>query len=123
MTLTTRSIIKILPFEEGFKTDLLDLFEQLDDDQKLVIQQILWDTYFAIYKGALEEKTQEAMVKAGEGKEKLDKEFYLRVEQEIEKEMQGVAVKQSESVDLGIARKAMELIIKEIRASKKKPRN
>lgn len=120
MQITTKDIIKILPFEDQLKTSLLDNFDNLNPDQKLAIEQLLWQTYESLFKLKLEENTQMALLRAKEGREKLDKEFYKRVREQTEKEMQSETIQTTQDVDLSEARKAMEVIIKEIQASKNK---
>ena len=54
-----------------------------------------------------------------EGKEVLDKDFYKRVREQTRQEMEQTGVATVEGADLDAARKAMEMIVKEIRSSKK----
>lgn len=120
MNLTTASIIKTLPFEESFRIDLMDRLTTIDSDQKFAIERILWDAYFALYQLKFEENLELALLRAKENEETLDKDLYKRVEEQTEKEMQSEVAKDTEKVDLDAARRAMELIVKEIQASKKK---
>ncbi|MBI2074504.1 MAG: hypothetical protein HYT83_01560 [Candidatus Levybacteria bacterium] len=118
MTITTKEIIKLLPFEDKFRLELLEKFDSLNPDQKFNMEQILWDAYFALYKLKLDENLQLAFLRAKENQEKLDKDFYKRVEEQTEKELSENTIEVTEEVDLEAARKAMEKIIKEIRATK-----
>lgn len=119
MNITTKEIIKILPFDKKFKFELLEAFDTLSPDQKFNIEQILWDSYFALYKLKLDENLQLAFLRAKENKEALDKDFFNRVEQQTEEEIKSGTIETAESVDLEAARKAMEVIVKEIHAAKK----
>lgn len=119
MDITTKDIIKTLPFDQAFKTKLLHEFDSLGGDAKFAIERILWDTYFVIYHLRLQENTQLAFLRAEENEESLDSEFYQRVEEVTQKQMQEELAQNSQTVDLAQARKAMELIVKEIQASKK----
>lgn len=123
MKLKTKDLIKILPFDEKFKTDLFNQYDYLDPDQKFAIVRLLWETYDALYELRLEENTRLAFLKVETGEEKLDKEFYNRVREQTEKEMQTESVQSVEGADLAAAREAMEKIIREIRASKKIGKN
>lgn len=117
--ITTKDIIKILPFDEQFKQELLSGFDNLDPDKKFNLEQKLWDTYDAFYELQLKKNMQLALMRARENQEKLDKDFYKRIREQTDKEMQSETVQSVEQVDLSTARKAMELIVKEIQASKK----
>ncbi|QQG40745.1 MAG: hypothetical protein HYV37_00230 [Candidatus Levyibacteriota bacterium] len=119
MKITTKSIIKALPFEEQFRLDLINKLDSLSADQKFTIEQILWDAYFSLYDLKMDTNLKLALERAKNNEETLDKDFYKRVEAQTEKEMENQAVEATERVDLTAARKAMELIVKEIQESKK----
>lgn len=118
MKIKTKDLIKVLPFDEAFKADLLGGYDNFDPDQKFNIDRILWNTYYALYDLKLEENTNLALLRAKDGQETLDKEFYKRVKEQTDQEMQGQVVETKQTVDLTEARKAMETIIREIQASK-----
>ena len=118
MQLTTKSIIKTLPFEDSFKTDLLNQLDQFDPDKKFALERVVWETYDALYAIKLNENLRSALLQVRNHEEKLDENFYKRVREKTEKEMQEEAVQSAEQVDLTAARKAMELIVKEIQAGK-----
>lgn len=119
MKITTKDIIKILPLDENMRKTLLEEFDSMDPDRKYNLEKIMWDTYYTMYKLKLEENIQLALLKAKDNQEKLDEDFYSRVREQTEKEMQSEEVQKTQSADLDSARKAMELIVKEIQASKK----
>lgn len=118
MQTTTKTIVKMLPFSQEVKTTILEHFDALTPDQKFIIEDIVWNTYYALYKLKLEENLQLALLRAKNGQEKLDGDFYNRVEEQTEKEMQQEQVEIVENVDLSAARTAMEKIINEIKAAK-----
>lgn len=119
--ITTKDIIKIMPFDEKFKMELLNEFNFLDADRKFNIEQALWDAYDNFYELKLKENTKLAFLRVQNGEEEFDKNFHKRIAEKTEKDMQGEAVQKTEQTDLAAARGAMEKIIGEIRASKKKP--
>lgn len=116
--MTTKDIIKILPFDEAFKTQLLGQYDTLDEDRKSVIVDMLWDAYGMLYDVKLQENMQIALAKADKGEQELDSTFYAKMVEQTEKEMQELSIEAVEGADLGAARTAMENIIKEIRAAK-----
>lgn len=111
MKLTTKDILKILPFEENFKKNLLDNFDSLDQDQKFNIERLIWDTYDALFELKLEENLQIALLAAKNNQEKLNDELYARVEELTEREMQGNEFKLSTEVDLEQARQKLLTLI------------
>lgn len=120
MKLTTKDIIKILPFNDALKTRLLKGFDTLNPDQKFMVEDVVWNTYLTIYKLRLQENVQAGLLRARNNKEKLDESFYDRMEEQTEKEMDSEGLAITEKVNLEAAQKAMELIVKEIQASKPK---
>lgn len=119
MKLTTKNIIKILPFTENFKLELLEQFDTLEKDVKFPVEQAVWDLYATLYEIKLEENTDLALARAAEDKETLDRNFYKRMRQQTDKQMREEYIHKGETVDLTSARKAMEQIVKEIQAAKK----
>ena len=119
MQTTAKDLIKILPFEQSAKDDLLQNFDGLDADRKYAISDLLWDTYYTLYELKFQENFELALLRAMEGKEVLDKDFYKRVREHTRQEMEQTGVATVEGVDLDATRKAMEMIVKEIRSSKK----
>lgn len=119
MKMTTLDIIKMFPFEKEFKIHLLEQFDTLTPDQKFSLEQILWDTYEALYKLKLEENLQQAFSRAKINKEKLDSDFYARVKQQTEKEMETDFLKSTAGFDISHIRTKLEAIIKNEPASNK----
>lgn len=117
----TKDIIKILPIDESLRTSLLEEFDSLDVEPKYRLIELLWEIYDGLFGLKLEENTQLALLRAKEGQETLDKNFYKRVKEQTEKDMETKAIEDVQNTDIASARKALEVIVKEIRASKKQP--
>jgi len=113
--MTTKDIIKILPFEEKFKNNLLSQFDELSIDQKFSLEQILWETYIAFYNLKLEDHIQLSLLRTKDNQEPLDSNFYKKVREQTDEEMQQEATKNIETKDLEAARIAMEKIVKEMK--------
>ena len=112
MKMTTLDIIKMLPFEKEFQAQLFEQFDTLTPDQKFSLEQLLWDTYEALYKLKLEENLQQAFSGAKTNKEKLDSDFYARAKQQTEKEMETDFLKSTAGFDISHIRTKLELITK-----------
>lgn len=117
--LTIPIILKILPFDAEVRAELLEKMETMDPDRRFYFERLLWEAYDALYELKLQENTQKAFLRAKQNREKLDKDFYARIEEQTEKEMMDETLESSEKADLEDVRKAMEVIVKEIHASKK----
>ncbi len=86
--MTTLNIIRMLPLDRKFQAKLLEGFDKLDPDQKFALEEIVWDTYQAIYKLKLQENIGLALLRAKSNQEKLDEDFYKRAKQQTEKDME-----------------------------------
>lgn len=111
MKITTKDIIKILPFDNEFKNELLGSFDGLDDDKKFNIGEVLWNAYDAFYELKLKENTQLALLQARDNQEKLDKDFYKRIREQTDKEMEQEATQMTAQVDLAQTREELKEII------------
>lgn len=118
MKMTTQNIIKMLPFQKEFQIKLIEQFDQLTADQKFALEQILWDTYEAIYKLKLQENLQLALLRAKNKQEKLDKDLYARAKKQTEKQMETDFVKNATDFDVSHTRAKLESIIKKESTSK-----
>ncbi len=108
MTITTKDIIKLLPFEPEFKTKMLGGFDSLTPDQKFEIEQILWDAYSAFYKLTLDTQMKIAMLKVNGGQEILDKGFYERVKKQAEDLIEKGVSENASAMDLSDVRSNLE---------------
>lgn len=115
--MTTKDIVKILPFEEQFKNNLLNQFDGLSIDQKFSLEQILWETYVAFYNLKLEENMQLAFLRAKDNQEPLNSNFYKKVQEQTDEQMQKEAGQHIQEKDLEAARIAMEKIVKEMKSA------
>lgn len=111
MKLRAKDIIKILPFEESLKTQLLDEFDTMDPDRKDDIVNIVWRTYNALYELKLEENIQLALQRAESDQESLDEDFYKRVREQTERELLTEETQKTASVDLKDTREELQKIL------------
>ena len=118
MQITTKTIIKILPFDLEYKEVLYKELENSDPDRRFYLERLLWDAYDVLFEIQLQENIQKGLLRAKENKENLDADFYARMEERTEKEMAADTLEASEKADLEEARQAMEVIVKEIQAVK-----
>lgn len=111
MVKTTKELIKVLPFEEKFREELLAKYDSLNVDQRYLINRALWETYDALYQIKLEENMQIALERAKEGKETLDKDFYRRVREHTERELQTADAAKTTHIDLAETRKKLQALL------------
>ncbi|GIW62166.1 MAG: hypothetical protein KatS3mg089_1018 [Patescibacteria group bacterium] len=113
MDFTTKTIIKILPFEREFKEQLLLAFDTMDPDRKITVERAVWDLYDAIYELKLQENINIALQNALVNKEKLDSEFYKRVKKKTEMELLSSTATTVMQSDLTQAREKLEQLLQE----------
>lgn len=111
MKLTTLQIIKYLPFEKTLKDELVNSWSTMDPDKKFNLEQLVWDAYDALYDLKLQENIQLALLRAQENNETLDKDFYKRVEEQTDKEMETETFETTSSVELDQVRSKLELLM------------
>lgn len=117
MELTTKSIIKMLPFDKEFKEGLMNSFDSLDSDQRFSIERVIWDLYDGLYELKLQENIRLEMEKSNDTDHPLDKDFYKRVKEKTEKEVLNEFVDNTISVDLSQARAQIDLILNGTRSA------
>lgn len=111
MIKATKDIIKILPFDPAFKQRLLGEYDLLDPDDKYNIDSILWDAYDALYALKLDENILLGLQRVKEGLEPIDEDFYKRMRDKTEQDMQTEEVAQTTSVDLSDVRSKLSQMI------------
>lgn len=111
MALTTIQIIKILPFEDAFKKKLLDRLETVQGGERMVFVDALWDMYDTVYQIRLEKNLTLARMDLEEGIGEISPEFFIKVEEKTNKEMQEEAAQEITDVDLSQARGKLEEIM------------
>jgi len=108
MRLTTKDIIKTLPFASEFQKQLLEGFDSLDADKKFEIEQILWDSYDALFQIKLEENLELATIEAEVGNVALDQDFYKKAQEKTEKEMKSNFHEETKDMDLSAIREKLQ---------------
>ncbi|MBI3955165.1 hypothetical protein HY338_01870, partial [Candidatus Gottesmanbacteria bacterium] len=104
-------IIRILPLDKKIQEKLLEGFDKLSPDKKFSLEEIVWDTYEAIYKLKLQENIGLALLRAKSSQEKLDEDFYKRAKQQTEKEMETDLSERSSKVNISDISTKLESII------------
>lgn len=110
-TVTTEDIIKMLPFEEDFKNDLLSNWDKLSEDQQFNITQRLWDTYSAVYEAQYETNMQAALLRIEEGTDHMDESLGKRIQEQTDKDMEEQFNKSVPQANLAEAREELQEIL------------
>ncbi len=103
----TIDVIKILPFEEEFKKEMLLSFDTFDEDLKFEMERIIWDIYDAIFKLKVEEKLELGLEDFKYGTTAPDPDFYQKIVEQVKKEMSSEAIQTQGKVDLEFTREAL----------------
>ena len=118
-----KTIINFLPFPSNFKLDLLERYDLMESNEQQRVSDLVWEAFYLVYDMKIRENFDKILSEADEKSEKTDEKFYQKVVERTDKEIADALSTSSESVDLTQARKSMEMIIKEINASKVSPKN
>jgi hypothetical protein len=110
---TTQDVIKLLPFQDAFKQELLSKWDSMSPDQRYAMERLIWDLYDAIYQARLDENLQKAFERAKANQEKLDHEFYERVRKETDMQLQQEFSQTETAVELSDTREELEKILKQ----------
>ena len=113
MKVTTENIIKMLPFEQSFKDNLLAGWGDLSSDQKFAITQTLWSAYADVYDIAFDKNLHVELLKIQEGQGELDEGLYQRIKEQTELELQQIGEQQESSTDLSSTREALDKILEQ----------
>lgn len=111
MKISTEGIIKVLPFDPTFREHLLLAIPMLSPDKKSEVEQVLWDTYFAIYKMKFDENMQAELAASVKGAEPFDESIYERVTIKTEKDMMDELVNETIALDLEAAKVKLEVVM------------
>lgn len=112
MVKTTLDVIKFLPFDENLKKDLIESYEGLDPEKKYNIGMMMWAAYNALFELKLERNLEIAFEEAMNNQEKLNAEFYDRVRDLTQNEMDQVTTEEIQALDLDITRQKLAEMIK-----------
>jgi hypothetical protein len=117
--MTTKDAIKLLPMDEKVKVQLLNMFDYMEPEQKRTVERLAWKTYDYMYSEKIQENMQQQFNEVEEGKAHFGKDFFQEVSKKTKREMGKQTDESTSAVDIAAARRAMEQIMNEIRASKK----
>lgn len=118
--MTALDIIKMLPIEDKLKSQLVSKYPHLKPAEKLDFDRLAWTTYDSMREEELTENLGIQYAKVTNGEDKFGKDFYSRALKKTDEELGKEFQESGSSFDLAEARKAMEIIVREIQASKKK---
>ena len=117
--MTALDIIKALSTDEKLKLQLVNIYDYMKPEQRLSIDHLAWVTYDALYEERLRENLNIQYENVRKGLDHFGDDFYARALKKTDEEMTTELQESLSTADLSIARKAMEQIMKEIRAAKK----
>jgi len=116
--MTIKDIIKVLPIEEKRKMQILNTYDYMEVDERVMIDRAAWSAFYEMYNGRLEDNLSEQTEKVKNGEEAIGDDFYTRALKKADQSMNGELQESAGKFDLAAARVAMQQIVQEIRASK-----
>lgn len=111
MKITTENILKMLARDSNQALKLVEIFNAFDDDQKYLAEKKIWDLYDELYDVRLKSNLQKAFAEVKKGKRNLSADFYKKVKEETDKEIEKQFHQDTTSVDLNSVRDKISKII------------
>ncbi len=116
--MTIKDIIKILPIDEKRRLQILNSYDYMDIEERVMIDRLAWDAYYALYTERLNQNLAEQKEKVDEGKEEVGTDFYQRALKKTDQEMGGEMSEALGESDLAEARQAVQRIVQEMQDAK-----
>lgn len=120
--MTTIDLIKMLPIDDDTKQQVINAYPGMSAAEKLEVDRMAWTTFDAMREATIQENLGIQYEKVKKGEEKFGEGFYERAVKKSDQEITEQMNKDQSKFDLEAARKAMEIIVREIQASKIKIR-
>jgi|SRR3990167_5893690 len=111
MQITTEKILQMLSKDKSQKNSLLEIFNNLNENQRFNAERRIWDLFDIMYEGRLEVNLQKAFNEIAEGKRKLDKNLQKEVKEQTDKEIEKEFFADTTSADLNSVRDKISKII------------
>ncbi len=113
---STKNLIRLLPIAEDFKKLLLEQIDIISSDKKSELDELIWDAYYALYKLRLDRNIQKALDDESENGEKIDQDFYIRIKNKTEAEMQQLKPADLDQEELKETRQKLEEVLQNEKA-------
>lgn len=111
-TITALQILKALPLEEAYKTDILNRYpDKLRKNEKLALDELAWDVYDQFFKIELEKNIALGMEDIKSGKDTLGNNFMKRMRDATEKYMENWLNQKLEVDELEQVRNKLKSIV------------
>lgn len=88
--LEIKDLLRIIPFEEGVRAEILNEFDTYSDALKYDIQKILWDAYYEILEQQTEVKLQQLMMEVEAGVRSLTTDMNDDAERLVENDFEDI---------------------------------
>ena len=120
MSITTKGLIDILPFEDEFRAKLHQQWDSLTPDQRNNIAQMLWNTYADIYQARFDTNVDISLLEIADGKKiPLNRNFAKYVGDQTVKEMRQQVNSAVTAATLTQTREALQHILNQPPEQKK----
>jgi len=113
MKLNTKTVIQSLPLNEDLKKNILSKWDDMDQDLRYEIENLVWEAYFELENVKVDERLQENFQKAKKGEIPLNEDFYKNAFQEVVLVQDQKIHEQVDSAELAAVRQKLELLMKD----------
>lgn len=111
MILNTDKLIPLLPFDPAFKKDLQARYQALKPDERYELATLIHEAYYAYYRIKLEENMQLEYQKMEDSKVTPGPDFYNRVKEQTEKQLEQEQASESTNQELVAVRNKLQSIL------------
>lgn len=111
MNLTTENIIKMLSKNESTSKILIEKFNTLNDDERFEVSNKIWNLYDLMYEGRLQVNVQKALNEVAANKKELSPDFYKKVKEQTDKEIEKEFFVDTTNADIDSVRDKISKII------------
>jgi hypothetical protein len=112
MKITVKHLLQILPLDEDLKWDLLGKFDSLSDDQKFEIRKLCWSMYFTLLKNKERYELEKTLSEIKENKRKMSSKLFNEIKEKIDKEFKIKIHEADQVIEIEKARNDILQIIK-----------
>lgn len=116
--ISTKTLINFLTFDPKLKLELLESYDTLPIDEQVRITRAVWGAFDDYQELKVQENFEKGLLLADKNSSQIDNDYYKKINEQTEKEIDEALANSQQSADLTGVRKSMEQIVREINASK-----
>ncbi|OGK21178.1 hypothetical protein A2866_00190 [Candidatus Roizmanbacteria bacterium RIFCSPHIGHO2_01_FULL_39_8] len=113
MKVTIQDIIAFLPFEEEYRQKIKRQLIEIDSATRISLEDQLWETFDALCDLYYQKNFQKGLYEMGEGAKSFGPNFYKRIREETDKEIEMDMTKKTTAFGIEEVREKLQKYIQE----------